>query len=408
MAARTSTPDPADTVRTVTDSERRARIARRHAVHPDHRLDSVEEVAEAMVALHATEAATVHLSVAARSDRTVADVERALYDDRSVVKQLAMRRTLFAFPRDLLPSVLSSSSARVAASERSRHAGMLEKAGLVEDGLAWIAEAEATTLAALSDGVTRTTAEVRRLTPDHDLMLDLAPGKSYNRQSPVAPWILTHLAVDGVLVRGRNAGHWRINKPAWTLMSTWLGEEPERPPAREGYAELVRRWLRTFGPGTEDDVQWWLGDTKGTVRQALADVEAVPVALESGATGWLLPDDLDETEPVTPWAALLPVLDPTVMGWKQRGFYLDDAVARRHTDANGNIGATAWWEGRVVGAWSQEPDGTVVVHPDGPLPRAATTALEAEARRLTAWMGGEVVGTIYTSPAVKEARAARA
>ena len=400
--ARPATPEP---VRHVSDDERRARLARRHALHPDHRLDSVEAVADAMVALHATEAATVHLAVAARSDRVVADVERALYDDRTVVKQLAMRRTLFGFPRDLLPAVLASSSMRVATSERARHAGMLEKAGLTGDGLAWFAEAEAATLAVLADGVARSAAEVRALTPEHDLVLDLAPGKSYNRPSPVAPWVLTHLACDGHLVRARNAGRWRVNKPAWTLMSAWLGETPELPTAQEGYAALVSRYLRTFGPATEDDVQWWLGDTKAVVRRAFEDLGAVPVSLDSGTVGWLLPDDLDEEEAVTSWAALLPVLDPTVMGWKERPFYLDPSVARRHTDANGNIGATAWWQGRVVGAWVQSADGQVHVVPDASLPAAARRALDAEAARLTAWLGGEVVGTIYTSPAAKDARA---
>ena len=60
-----------------------------------------------MTVLHATEPATVYLSLHARVDGlTVADVDRALYDDRTLVKQLAMRRTLFVFPRDLLPGGL--------------------------------------------------------------------------------------------------------------------------------------------------------------------------------------------------------------------------------------------------------------------------------------------------------------
>jgi hypothetical protein len=402
MAARGQTAEP---VRRVGDDERRARLARRHALHPDHRVGTVEAVAEAMVALHATEAASVHLAVAARRDCRVADVERALYEDRSVVKQLAMRRTLFAFPRDLLPAALASSAARVAATERARHAVMLEKAGVAVDGTAWLAAAEEATLAVLADGVPRTSSEVRLLTPEHDAMVDPSPGKPYSRPGPVAPWILTHLAASGHLVRARNTGHWRVNKPAWTLMSAWLGEAPVLPTAAEGYAALVARWLRTFGPGTERDVQWWLGDTVGTVRRTLADLGAVPVALDSGEVGWLLPDDLDVVEPVTPWAALLPVLDPTVMGWKARGFYLADEVAGLHTDANGNIGTTAWWDGRVVGSWVQTADGTVHVVADAPLDARARAALDREAARLTAWLGGEVVGTIYSSASMKQARA---
>ena len=60
----------------------------------------------------------------------------------------------------------------------------------------------------------------------------------------------------------------------------------------------------------------------------------------------------------------------------------------------------------MVGAWVQSADGRVHVAPDSPLDRPASTALEAEATRLTEWLDGEVVGTIYTSSAAKEARAA--
>ena len=139
---------------------------------------------------------------------------------------------------------------------------------------------------------------------------------------------------------------------------------PEPAKEREGYAELVRRWLTTFGPGTEADLVWWLGSTKTAVRAALADVGAVEVALDGGGTGWVLPDDplLDEAEPpVEPWAALLPVLDPTVMGWKERDFYLGPHGPMLF-DTNGNAGTTAWWDGRIVGCWVQDPDGVVVLN----------------------------------------------
>ena len=45
---------------------------------------------------------------------TVADLDRALYDDRSLVKHLAMRRTLFVFPRETLPVAQAGASDRVA------------------------------------------------------------------------------------------------------------------------------------------------------------------------------------------------------------------------------------------------------------------------------------------------------
>lgn len=114
----------------VSDAERRARLATRHGLGPGFQVDSPEAVTRAMTVLHATEPATVYLSCQARVPGLgVTDVDRALYVDRTVMKQLAMRRTLFVFPADLLPGVVwPSASARVAGIERARLAKDIEAA----------------------------------------------------------------------------------------------------------------------------------------------------------------------------------------------------------------------------------------------------------------------------------------
>ena len=215
--------------------------------------------------------------------------------------------------------------------------------------------------------------------------------------------VLTHLGLTADLVRGPNTQHWRLSRPRWTPMAEWLQETPEPLPLADGYAELVRRWLRSFGPGTEDDLVWWLGSTKGAVRAALAAVEAVEVSLDGGATGWVLPDDVDAAPPAEPWAALLPVLDPTVMGWKGRAFHLGDHGPQLF-DRNGNAGTTAWVDGRVVGCWVQDDAGVVLLHLLEDVAPAARRALDVEAERLTAWLDGVRVGTVYPSPAMRAAR----
>ncbi|WP_244932062.1 winged helix DNA-binding domain-containing protein [Nocardioides sp. W7] len=391
-------------MRHLPDSERRARLARRHGLAPAHRHPDVLAATRAMTVLHATEAPSVHLSLHARVDGlSIADVDRALYDDRSLVKQLAMRRTLFVFPRDLLPAAWGSASARVARALGTRLAKDAEAGGLAEDGAAWLDAARAATLARLADGAELSAAELREQIPELAGRVDLGSGR-WGQSVPVAPRVLGQLGVEGRIVRGRNATHWRTARPQWTSMAAWLGEVPDPLPEAEGYAELVRRWLRTFGPGTEADLVWWLGSTKTAVRCALVDVAAVEVALDGGATGWVLADDVD-AEPeveVEPWAALLPVLDPTVMGWKGRDFYLGEHGPQLF-DANGNAGTTAWWDGRVVGCWVQDGDGVVVVRLLEEVPADARAALEVEAERLTAWLAGHRVSTVYPSMAMKQA-----
>ncbi len=393
-------------MRTVTDIERRARLGRRHGLAPGHHLATPEDVTRALTVLHATEPASVHLAVQARAaEVTVADIDRALYDDRTLVKQLAMRRTLWVFPRDLLPAAWGSASARVAAQLRPRLAKEVEAGGIAPDGAAWLDAACAAVLDHLGDGRELSAQALREQVPELAGRLDLAVGKSYGANVSVAPRVLTQLAVEGRLVRGRNGGHWRVSRPQWTLMERWLGEPVRPTPHAEGYVELVRRWLRSFGPGTEADLVWWLGATKGDVRAALAAVAAVEVRLEDGSPAYLLPDDLDEVAPPEPWVALLPVLDPTVMGWKQRDWYLGPHGPQVF-DRNGNAGTTAWIDGRVVGCWVQDAEGRVRVHPLEELSRPETALLAAEAERLTGWLDGQVIGTVYPSSSMKEARGA--
>ncbi|MCU1406506.1 MAG: hypothetical protein JWQ43_2809 [Glaciihabitans sp.] len=383
----------------MTDAERRARLAVRHALAPAARAGSPEAAVEAMTVLHATEPATVYLSCWARVPGvTIADIDRALYGDRSLVKQLAMRRTLFVFPRDLLGAALPSCSARVAATERARVAKDVVTVGLATDGIQWLERATGHILEQLAETPDGLTAqEIRQAIPAIDVRVELPGGESWG-----APRLLVQLGATAEIMRGMNTGHWRTSRPRWTLTRNWLGEDiPLLSPA-DGYRELVRRWLYSFGPGTEADIVWWLGSTKTVVRAALAGLGAVAVSLDGGGTGWLLAEDLDEVTDPGPWVALLPVLDPTVMGWRARDFYLG-AHSERLFEARGNAGTTAWVNGRIVGCWVQDAAGEVLLHLVESISAGERSALAAEADRLTGWLAGERVATGYMSPAMKDA-----
>ncbi|MEV3974319.1 winged helix DNA-binding domain-containing protein [Streptomyces sp. NPDC050698] len=390
-------------MRHVSDDERRARMGIRHALAPAFLVDSPEAATKAMTVLHATESATVYLSCWARV-RSVdaADVDRALYDQRSLVKQLAMRRTLFTFPRDLLPAAWSSASARVANTERARMAKDVVKAGLAVDGNDWLDRARSEVLSLLADAPEGLSAvDVRQAVPMIDVKVEGSAGEIWS-----APRVLTHLGATADIMRGTNTGRFPTSRPLWTLTGHWLDDAPvalesvDVEPA-DGYREIVRRWLYTFGPGTEDAIVWWLGSTKTVVRAALAELDAVAVTLDGGGTGWLLPNDVAEVADPGPWVALLPVLDPTIMGWKGRDFYLGPH-RNQLFDTRGNAGTSAWVDGRVVGCWIQDEAGAVHLRLIEPVSASARRSLEAEAARLTDWLGGVKIGTGYVSQAMKQ------
>jgi hypothetical protein len=384
-------------VRTVEPWERRARLARRHRLAPGHFANDPLEAAESVVCLHATDPATVYLSAWARVDGfDVADLDRALYEERSLVKHLAMRRTLWVVPRASMAGVQAGASARVAEGERRRLVREVERAELHRDGARWLAASSEQVLAALSGGGEMTSSDLRAEIPLLEGGIAYGEGTSWAATAPLGPRVLTTLSASGRVVRASNGGAWTTSRPRWALMEAWLGEPLDPPSEPDGVARLVERWLRAFGPGTAADLKWWLGGTVAAVRAALEQVGAVQVDLD-GETGYLLPDDLDVAEPVEPWAALLPSLDPTVMGWAAREWYLGPHGPQVF-DRNGNAGATAWWDGRIVGGWRQREGGGIELQLLEDVGADGRSALEERAARLEEWLAGSRLRPRFPSP----------
>lgn len=387
-------------MRKIDFSERRTRLARAHRLGPDHRAADAVEATESIVALHATDPASVFLSAWARVDRfEPADLERRLYRERSLVKHLAMRRTLFVFSREALRFVQAGAGARVAGRERARLIKEVEGAGLHADGERWLDAAGEAVLEALAGGREASSSELREEIPLLEGAISYGEGKSWAGKAAIGPRALTTLSAAGLILRGSNEGPWRTSRPRWVRTEDWLGEEIAIPAEAEGIAWLVAEWLRAFGPGTEADLKWWLGSTLTAVRKALAEIGAVEVGLD-GETGYLLADDLEPPPAVEPWAALLPSLDPASMGWAGREWYLGPHKEQVF-DRNGNAGHTVWLEGRIVGGWRQLEDGAVQLQLLEDVGTDGLALIEAEAERLDAWLAGEIVAPRFPSPLSK-------
>ena len=169
----------------------------------------------------------------------------------------------------------------------------------------------------------------------------------------------------------------------------------------DAQAELMRRWLASFGPGTIADLKWWTGLTMGEVKRALASVDTVEVELDDVTRGFVLADDVDDVNAPDPWVALLPALDPTVMGWAGREWYLGEHRPALF-DRNGNAGPTVWCDGRVVGGWSGTKDGEIAFRLLEDVGLEAAATIEAEADRLREWLGDVRVTPRFHTPLEQE------
>ncbi|MGW7340823.1 winged helix DNA-binding domain-containing protein [Streptomyces sp. NPDC054808] len=381
-------------------TERRDRLALRHRLAAATRAEGPEEVAGSLVALHGTDPATVHLAVGARladAAKTVGETERALYDDGTLVRMHGMRNTVFVFPTELTAVVHASTGRTVAARERARLLKNMAEAGAPD--AAWLTEVEESALAALARRGQATAAELARDEPRLKEQYVYAAGKSYEGVHTVSTQLLRVLGVEGKVVRGRPLGSWTSSQFRWAPAP----EHPELDPG-EAQAELLRRWLAACGPATEDDLKWWTGWRVTEVRRALTAIGAEAVSLDGG-TGYVVAGDAGPVSgPGEPWAALLPALDPTAMGWQQRDWYLAPELRPALFDRSGNVGPTVWWNGRVIGGWAQRPDGEIVwrlLDAEG-VGRDAETAIGAEAERLASWVATTRVTPRFRTPLERE------
>jgi len=394
--------------RRIDDDERRARLGRRQVIEPG-RAGIIDDLVDQLVVLHATDPATIYLSVGGRlAGSTVADVDAALFEHRTLYRTLAMRRTLFVTTGVIGPAVEGSASPRTAAQERKRLVKFLTDTG-IDHPDAWLAELfdeVGVALAADDGGVGRTARELVAEIPHLATKLLTGAGTRQEMEISATSRVLGLMAVEGLLVRGRPTGGWTARQYRWHRRDRWWPDATRPDPLAdpiEAATELLGRYLARFGPATLTDLVWWTGWTKTLVRQAIAELHVVEVDLDGqagGELGLVLADDVDPVEEPEPWAALLPSLDPTPMGWKKRGWYLGEHQGPLF-DRNGNIGPTIWADGRIVGGWGQRPDGEVAIELLEDVGADHQDLVQVERARIQAFVGEVVVKPSFPTPLQK-------
>ncbi len=383
-------------MRTISVQERRRAIVRRHHLSGD--ADGPEAVTRAVIALHATDPASVYLSVLARSAAsTLADVAQAMYDRRSLVRWMAMRRTLFVFPREDIPMIQAAVSTPLAGMLRTRLISQLERNGteppIDGDVGAWLDDLASRVEHALGKRGTATGAELS--TGDPQLRTSILVRAPSDRPQNLTTSLLTLMSAEGRLVRGTPVGAWTSRLHRWEPTSRGWPDGLPTHDISQAQQELAHRWLTRFGPATIEDLQWWTGWNKTTTHRALGNLPIAEIDLhgQPGITLRERNDGPDDT--VADVASLLPALDPTPMGWKHRDWFLG-LDHRAVFDRAGNIGPTVWWNGEIIGSWAITTDGDLRTRVLVDRGADATAAIDTAADQLHQRLEGATI-----TPAVR-------
>ncbi|AMM18872.1 hypothetical protein AX769_00350 [Frondihabitans sp. PAMC 28766] len=394
-------------MRDVTAGQRRALVTRRHHLAGD--ATGPDEVARCLVGLHATDPATPYLSVLARGHgATIDDVQTAMYERRSLVRWMAMRRTLFVFPVETVPVVQAAASRPLAATLRRQLVNRLARNGSVPpvegDIGEWIESVGEGAHAALVELGSATGAQLGAAEPR--LRTLIPPRAKSDLPQNVTASLLVVMSCEARMVRGTATGAWTARQHRWEPLERWWPSGLPDLGTPDAQVALVRAWLEAFGPAPVSDIEWWTGWTKAGVRAALNGLPLAEVSLD-GAPGVMLDEPLahrglDEAAieaaagsgADAPVVTLLPALDPTPMGYKTRDWFTAVDLALLY-DRNGNLGPTLWCDGEIVGGWAIAPGGEVRVRVVAERGAAVAEAASRAAAALQARLGGATVTPVF-------------
>jgi hypothetical protein len=313
---------------------------------------------EHLVGLQAQENLPPYLSLAARIDgfdpRELSDA----LESRAAVRLLTMRGTIHVLTPDdalaLRPWV------QPALDQVSRSNQMNKPARHVE--------------------VEDVVAETRRLLEDGPLPVKELGERLADAFPDATAAALAHVARERApLVQVPPRGLWRASGGVvYQTVENHLG----RPTSEINVRELVRRYLRAFGPATAADMTVWSRVTRlGPVFTSMAD-ELEVVETEDGRRLYDVPGApvLDGSAPAP--VRLLGAYDNVWLSHADRSRIVPEDVRGRWAGTNGGVGSTVFVDGLMAGLWWWRDD-RVELDVFRRLSRSERRELDEEVERVT-------------------------
>ena len=382
-------------------------LAHKQHLLPSSRLTDVVQVTRGVVALHTTDPTTPYLSLWARSQNFQRQaLDNALYERRELVRLLCMRVTLHVVPSDQAPFFFQAYAERRTSTELRDGASLLVQAGLCKEREAGgrLNKLHQQVLDVLTRQGPCTAREIGQAVPELQAKIQHNVGKSYEGEFSIGSRLISSMCALGMLVRTRPGGTWRSNLYEYAALADWLPDvDLDSVPPKQARVQLVQRYLSAFGPATLDDVVWWTGLTKGETKKTLQSLE--PMIERTSIEGLdgeylILTDDIPRPQglPDAHPVFFLPTLDPYIMGYHDRRRFLSPEHNDKVFDRAGNAMPTVWVNGRVVGAWGQRQDGSVVYGLFESVSKKEHSRLTSEARRLESFLDGEYLAPRTQTP----------
>ena len=310
----------------------------------DSKINDIYQIAQDICGLHATHPMTPYLSLFIRTRKFKReDLDEVLYEKRRLGKVRYARKTVYVIQKERISEVFSATKGML----EQRFGPYLEYLGMTKKDF----EEASMSILEVLEGKGMTVKEIKK---ELEANLNISA-------------IVNLMCDQGLLIRGNPATGWKSSIHTYYPFHEYFpGIDLNEVDEGEAKKSMVKQYVASFGPVTVTDASWWTGFTKTEVKHILKDLKDDMTSLEisdiEGEYVLLAPDKkrLESTSiPEEPLINFMPLLDPYLMGYKERKRYLAPEQYTNVFDRSGNVTSTVLLDGRVVGVWDfdeeQEP-----------------------------------------------------
>jgi hypothetical protein len=326
--------------------------AKQH-VFPGFGADNIKQVAHNLVGLHSARLPTPFVSLYARlDDFKTDDLRKELFDHRSMIKLRCMRGTLHIVPLALAPIVHQATlDKRVRVCQRVYHQLSISLDRVNE----------------IKQSIVQFVKEGPKSTDDilyySNVSLDVfgSSQRILSKQKiKLIRTIVKHLWEEGLLCYLNESDHWgKEDRQYGYTPQIYPSLDLNSESVFEAQIELVRYHINQYGPVTEEDIYWWSGLNKSTIRKCLAYLKNYLVTIEwpgFNSEFFMTKLDFENFQAFhwqnSPWVALLAYEDSSLKGYfESRGRYIAAQHYKTLFNRIGEARASILFNGRVVGIW---------------------------------------------------------
>jgi hypothetical protein len=299
-------------------------------------IDDIKTITDDIFGLHATGATTPFLSLHSRMNQFRKKILiKELTEERSIGKLRCVRRTIYIIPKKMLPVVFAATKK-----------------------MQWINSDLYKKYLGVNEGeYNEISKRIQKLIDNRGLSAKEIKNEITTKANISS--IINLMCDQGLIYRGFPKSGWKSNLHTYYNFKHYFPDiNLDTYKEKDAQKMLIKKYIKVFGPVTLRDIVWWTGFKTTTVKQIIEeindDLREIKVDKLDG-TLIVEKNDLKKLSdlkfPKKHVINILPLLDPLVMGYKQRDRFFEQSNYNYFFDKSGNATNTILLNGRNIGVW---------------------------------------------------------